>query len=81
VNAMILGIQLPEGATFKQVEDGKLMIIFDESISKQYLYQARLHTWLTNGSIVEDFYTSKTLDYKNIEISHRNKLSLHGSMR
>lgn len=73
---MIIGMQLPDGATVKQTADGRLLIIIDEQKSKRDLWKARSDIWVTEGFTEEEFFENKLLDNKCLELSKQNKLKL-----
>jgi hypothetical protein len=74
---MVLGISLPNGAKV-EVQDDKVLIIFDEKSSARDLWKARFDLWLTLGGTKEEFIQNEVLNKSSraVIISHRNSLSL-----
>lgn len=71
---MIIGLGLPEGAKTITLND-RVLIVFDEKLSKRDLWKARLDLWLTEGNTVEEFYDNKLLNKQQaITITHKNKV-------
>lgn len=72
---MILGIDIPTGASVS-VENGKIIIVFDEKETKHDLWKMSVVMWLTDGKHSSEFWSNNTLSSKRLEVSNRNKISL-----